>query len=78
MQLILVRHGISADNVGNIISGGKSNPDLSQKESPKLKRLANLSILKKLMQYIPVHYLELMKLRKSSLISKRKFTLILD
>lgn len=40
MQLILVRHGISADNVGNIISGGKSNPDLSQKGIAEIKKVS--------------------------------------
>lgn len=40
MKLILVRHGISEDNVGDLISGGESNPNLSAEGINNVKKIS--------------------------------------
>lgn len=40
MKLILVRHGISQHNVGSLISGGKSDPDLSPEGIAGVKEIS--------------------------------------
>ncbi len=40
MKLILVRHGISQHNTGNLISGGASDPDLSESGSNGVKEIS--------------------------------------
>ncbi len=41
MHLILVRHGISEQNFKDLISGGKSNPDLSKQGVINTEKIAN-------------------------------------
>lgn len=40
MKLVLVRHGQSAHNIGNEISGGGSNPELSQQGIKKVREIS--------------------------------------
>lgn len=40
MKLILVRHGVSEHNVGDLISGGASNPDLSEAGIAGVKKVS--------------------------------------
>lgn len=40
MKLVLVRHGVSAHNVGNLISGGESNPDLSKSGIAEVEKIS--------------------------------------
>lgn len=40
MKLILVRHGVSEQNIGDMVSGGNSNPKLTAKGIENIKKVA--------------------------------------
>lgn len=40
MKLVLVRHGVSEQNIGDIVSGGNSNPKLTAKGIENIKKIS--------------------------------------
>lgn len=55
MDLLLVRHGVSEHNTSDVISGGTSNPNLSQAGVKQVEEVSKLIDNSKLDQYMQAH-----------------------